>query len=137
MILCSNVLEHLMDPLEVLGRLQKLLQPTGYFVIALPNVAHWSVRLKLLFGKFDYTKEGGILDEDHLKFFTLKTAMELLQKAGLKIVEWSFDWDNGIPKFNGALLRIPKLGPAFLKWFYSLSPTFFGFQFIFKASPEK
>ncbi|MEK7287505.1 MAG: class I SAM-dependent methyltransferase [Elusimicrobiota bacterium] len=135
-ILCSNILEHLQNPLEVLNRLKLLLSSNGCFVIALPNIAHWSIRLKLWKGNFDYT-ESGILDNTHLKFFTLKTAGELLQEAGLKIEKWSFDWDNGIPKFNGLLNRIPKLGPKFLHWFYSLCPALFGFQFIFKVAPAK
>lgn len=134
-ILCSNVLEHLTDPAATLARLKKLLAPDGYFVIALPNIAHWSIRLKLLFGNFNYTEGGGILDNTHLKFFTLKTAEQLLKNAGLKIERWSFDWDNGIPKFNGLLLRVPAVGPAVLKCFYSLRPSLFGFQFIFKAKP--
>lgn len=133
-ILCSNVLEHLSHPLKVLINLKNLLEKDGYFVIALPNVAHWSVRLKLLFGKFDYT-EAGVLDNAHLKFFTLKTAFELLEKSGLRVERWSFDWDNGIPKFNGLISRIPKIGPVFLKWFYSLRPALFGYQFILKAKP--
>ena len=135
-ILCSNVLEHLTDPLGTLLRLKKSLKTDGCFVIALPNIAHWSIRLSLLFGRFDYTKIG-ILDDTHLKFFTLKNAKHLLREAGLRIDSWGFDWDKGIPKFNGLLSRIPVLGPAFLKFFYSLSPTLFGFQFIFKASVEK
>lgn len=134
-ILCSNVLEHLAAPLPVLLRLRDFLESEGYFVIALPNVAHWSIRMKLLMGDFEYT-ETGILDDTHVRFFTRKTAMELLINAGLKIEVSSFDWDNGIPKLNGLISRIPKAGEAFLKWFYSLSPALFGYQFIFKAGPE-
>ncbi|OGR53675.1 MAG: hypothetical protein A3I11_03455 [Elusimicrobia bacterium RIFCSPLOWO2_02_FULL_39_32] len=132
-ILCSNVLEHLTDPLGTILRLKHSLSKKGFFIIALPNVAHWSVRLNLLLGRFDYTKTG-ILDDSHLKFFTLKTARKFLQDSGLKIDNWGFDWDNGIPKFNGLLNRIPIFGQKFLKFFYSISPEFFGYQFIFKAS---
>ncbi|MBI3013391.1 MAG: class I SAM-dependent methyltransferase [Elusimicrobia bacterium] len=135
-ILCSNVLEHLPNPGAVLRTLKSSLKEGGCFVIALPNIAHWTIRLQILLGKFDYTPSG-ILDESHLKFFTLKTARSLIQDAGLAIQEFSFDWDNGLPKFNGLFLRVPRIGPWFLKQFYSLSPTLFGYQFIFKASPQK
>ena len=133
-ILCSNILEHLTAFLPVLSRLKDFLEKEGYFVIALPNITHWSIRLKLLMGDFEYT-ETGILDSTHVRFFTWKTAMEFLKNAGLKIENFSFDWDNGIPKFNGLVSRIPKLGESLLKRFYSFSPELFGYQFIFKASP--
>ena len=133
-VLCSNVLEHLAAPLPVLLRLKDFLEREGYFVIALPNIAHWSIRMKLFAGRFEYT-ETGILDNTHVRFFTRKTAIEFLRNAGLKVEVSSFDWDNGIPKFNGLISRIPKAGEAILKWFYSLSPALFGYQFIFKAGP--
>lgn len=131
-VICSNVLEHLVDPAAALLKLRDLLAPQGYFVVAPPNVAHWSVRLGLLFGRFDY-QETGILDRTHLKFFTHKTASALLRNAGLEIVRESFDWDNGIPKLNGLITRVPLAGPALLKALYSLNPKFFGYQFVFKA----
>jgi hypothetical protein len=51
-----------------------------------PNVANITVRLALLFGRFNYM-ERGILDRTHLRFFTHKTARELLEHAGYAILE--------------------------------------------------
>lgn len=138
-ILCSNVLEHTADPLPVLKRLKNFLAKNSgdkksYFVIALPNVAHFSIRLKLLFGNFD--PDQGILGEDHLKYYTLKKARQLIENAGLKIDYWSFDSDKGIPKFDGLLRRLPSIGSKILQRFYSLRPALFGFQFIFKCSEK-
>ncbi len=130
-ILCSNVLEHLPKPQLVLKRLVPFLKKGGFFVIALPNVAHFSVRLRLLFGNFD--PDMCILGDEHLRFYTHKTATALIESAGLKIEKWSIDSDNGIPKFDGLFRRIPPIGPKFLDWFYNLWPTFFGCQMIFKA----
>lgn len=79
-----------------------------------------------MFGDFSYgkgvfgTDHGkGIVDETHLKFFTLKTMKELITAAGYKIEYVSFDPDKGIPKFHGLFLRIPN-GWKFLKKFYSI-----------------
>ena len=130
-ILCSNILEHLVYPTKVLNRLKELLSTDGYFVIALPNVANWNVRWQLLWGNFDY-HDSGIMDEFHLRFFTRKTARVMLEQNGLKVEMESFDWDNGIPKFNGLMMRLPG-GERFLKFFYSLFQTFFAYQYIFKA----
>ncbi|MFH2069951.1 MAG: class I SAM-dependent methyltransferase [Elusimicrobiota bacterium] len=128
-ILCMNVLEHLVNPLGVLQKIKKFLAPAGRVIITLPNIAHFSIRVRLLFGKFDY-EDYGILDNTHLRFFTLKTAKEMIESSGLKIEHLSIDPDKGIPRFHGVFLRIPG-GWKFLKKIYSLCPTLFGYQFIF------
>lgn len=86
LIIFGDVLEHFRDPLSVLNNTKSYLKKDGQIIISLPNIANWEIRLKLLFGKFDYQKEG-ILDDTHVKFFTLKTAKELIKKAGLKIIK--------------------------------------------------
>ncbi len=83
-LLFGDTLEHLPDPAEVLRRLRTKLAPSGVLVVSLPNVANWSMRLRLLAGRFDYT-ERGILDRTHLRFFTRRTAVNLLQSAGFEV----------------------------------------------------
>jgi O-antigen biosynthesis protein len=85
-ILAADVLEHLKDPLSLLQRLRDFLAPDGYFVISVPNVAHGSVRLALLQGRFRYQR-GGLLDRTHLRFFTWKSLEQLLDEAGLGVAE--------------------------------------------------
>lgn len=80
----SDVLEHLRKPDIVLSRFRDYLSDDGYAVIAIPNIAFLSTRLSLLLGKFRYT-EIGILDRTHLRFFTLRTAKELVEKSGFKV----------------------------------------------------
>jgi 2-polyprenyl-3-methyl-5-hydroxy-6-metoxy-1,4-benzoquinol methylase len=81
-IVAADVLEHLRDPLPVLVELKKFLKPGGSFVISFPNVAHGSVRLSLLSGRFDY-QDIGLLDSTHLRFFTRESFEELLDEAEL------------------------------------------------------
>ena len=68
-VVFGDVLEHLKDPLHTLKRLKPFLNPEGYVVASIPNVAHGSVRLALLKGKFQY-QSLGLLDDTHLRFFT-------------------------------------------------------------------
>jgi 2-polyprenyl-3-methyl-5-hydroxy-6-metoxy-1,4-benzoquinol methylase len=85
-IVLGDVLEHLVDPRLVLSRLRPLLSPGGSVVASIPNVAHGSVRLHLLDGRFDYT-DVGLLDHTHLRFFTRSTMERLFEDAGFVVVE--------------------------------------------------
>ena len=82
----GDVLEHLRDPVEVLNNLRPLITPTGYLVASIPNVAHRSLRLSLLFGEFDYA-DMGLLDRTHLRFFTIRTIEKMMNESGFKIVD--------------------------------------------------
>jgi glycosyltransferase involved in cell wall biosynthesis/precorrin-6B methylase 2 len=84
-VIFGDVLEHLRNPRAVLERLSRLLKPGGKILISLPNVANIWVRLNLLLGRFNYSRVG-ILDETHLRFFTLKTAKQLAADSGLDVV---------------------------------------------------
>jgi SAM-dependent methyltransferase len=83
-ILFSDMLEHLADPLGVLVRHYRLLTPNGHIVISLPNVAIWNVRLALLFGRFEYT-DTGTMDRTHLRFFTRRGFHRFLAEGGLVV----------------------------------------------------
>lgn len=74
LIICSHVLEHLIDPVVVLGHLCKRLTNQGRLIIAVPNICHWRSRLKIMFGYFDY-EESGVMDKTHLRFFTYHSAV--------------------------------------------------------------
>lgn len=75
--LMLDVLEHLSSPEDLLRELLPLLSPGATALISVPNVAHWSVRIPLLFGCFNYT-ERGILDRTHQRFFTRRTLRKML-----------------------------------------------------------
>lgn len=72
LILLLDVIEHMTAPAEFLRRIDSMLKPGGQILISVPNIAHWSVRLSLLFGSFEY-KDRGILDKTHYHFFTRKS----------------------------------------------------------------
>jgi 2-polyprenyl-3-methyl-5-hydroxy-6-metoxy-1,4-benzoquinol methylase len=83
--LFHNVLEFVRDARRVLEESRRLLGPGGYAVLAIPNVAHASVRLALLRGRFD-VPGSGTLARPVLHFFTLKSIHELCFRAGFRVV---------------------------------------------------
>lgn len=93
-IVCGDILEHLMYPEDVLRFFVKqFLKDDGIVIISLPNVANLSVRIQLFFGNFNYT-DAGILDRTHFHLFTLKTGRELIKACGLNVVEERVSSDN-------------------------------------------
>jgi 2-polyprenyl-3-methyl-5-hydroxy-6-metoxy-1,4-benzoquinol methylase len=87
LILCLDVLEHLVNPVRVINYLHKLLTPSGFMIASIPNVRHFSVVTPLLFqGKWEYKNEG-VLDGTHLRFFVKDTAVRLMTSSGLELQE--------------------------------------------------
>jgi len=132
-VVCADVLEHLPDPLTVLKQLVKAAKPGATFFISVPNIAHLSVRLMLLFGYFP-KMERGILDRTHLQFLTRDTAAALLESAGLSIenvyatgVPLEEVWKGGEEKALFKLIR--GCQNLAVDWM----PRLAGFQWIFQA----
>lgn len=87
-IVFSDVLEHLKNPSKVLINSKKIIKEDGLFLISLPNVANFFMRINLLLGNFNYLNYG-ILDKSHLHFYTYKTARNLVMSANLMTIEES------------------------------------------------
>jgi 2-polyprenyl-3-methyl-5-hydroxy-6-metoxy-1,4-benzoquinol methylase len=85
-ILMADVIEHLKDPVSVLIKLRPFLRDAGLLLISTPNVANWSMRLRLLGGRWDYS-DRGLLDSTHLRFFTRKTLLATCSQAGYRVVD--------------------------------------------------
>ncbi len=89
-LIFADILEHLLFPDKVLRFfVDHYLQKGGKIIISLPNVAHITVRSRLLRGSFVYS-ESGILDRTHLHLYTLQTAGELITLSGLNIIQRKF-----------------------------------------------
>jgi len=84
-ILCGDVLEHLVDPYAQVDRLRNLLKDEGRLIVSLPNIRQWRTIKKILVkGDFKY-EDSGILDRTHLRFFTKKNMIDLFEQRGFKV----------------------------------------------------
>lgn len=135
-ILLQDILEHVRRPENVLRQCEALLNDAGQVLISVPNVANVTVRLSLLFGRFEY-QERGILDRTHVRFFTRSSARRFIEAAGYDIlhekasvmpVELAF----GLSPTNPAM----KLANSALAVLTRLFPAFFGYQLLYAARPK-
>jgi 2-polyprenyl-3-methyl-5-hydroxy-6-metoxy-1,4-benzoquinol methylase len=86
LVLFLDVLEHLVDPWTAIKKIiDENLAQGGVVVVSLPNIRFYAALLPLIFkGEFEYQKTG-VLDGTHLRFFTKKSAIELVNSAGLTV----------------------------------------------------
>lgn len=130
-VVCADILEHLRNPDEILSRCHSLLKEEGKLLISIPNIGYAGVIASLLHGKFQYSDEG-ILDRTHVRFFTLSSATDLIERSGWKILhneaivldldqsEFYDDFLNLPPKVQNELLTSANGGT---------------YQFIFGCTP--
>ncbi|MBN8594048.1 MAG: methyltransferase domain-containing protein [Anaerolineae bacterium] len=83
-LFAAAVLEHLKYPERLLMAAHQLLKPGARLIVSLPNIAHWSLRLRLLLGQFDYA-DYGVMDRTHLRLYTLKTGHNLIESQGYHV----------------------------------------------------
>lgn len=120
-IIFSDVLEHLVNPQQVLQKIKPKLKPTGMILASIPNVANWTLRIGLLLGQFNY-KDLGLLDKTHLRFFTRSTARKLFEDAGYQILQEDY-----------TLGFLPLKMDALKRFLTNLFPNFLAYQLIFAA----
>lgn len=81
----NDVLEHLPYPEPALTLIKRILKPGGRLILSLPNVRYY-VNLKDLLIKKDWEyQDFGILDRTHLKFYTQKSTVRMLEANGFQV----------------------------------------------------
>jgi 2-polyprenyl-3-methyl-5-hydroxy-6-metoxy-1,4-benzoquinol methylase len=114
-ILLYDVLEHLVDPWEVLRRLHGVAEGGTRVHVSVPNARHWTLLRDLaLRGTFGYT-EAEHRDLTHLRWFTRSDLVQLLEGTG---------WIADAVSF-GALRPVSR---AAAKLSRGLSPEFLAYQ---------
>ena len=132
-VLLQDILEHVRNPHKLLTDCHHFLKPQGLLLVSVPNVANITVRLSLLFGRFEYA-ERGILDKTHVRFFTRKSAHQMLEHAGYKIISQKVtvmpvELVLGLPADNPVMLAINTVLSICTK----LMPCLLGYQVLYSA----
>ncbi len=136
-VLLLDVVEHLSRPEDFLlnlrhskSRLRSDIRPR--MLISTPNVAFFALRIMLLIGRFNYA-ERGILDITHMRLFTRKSLLKMLEICG-------FDVERAIPVgipfeliSQSRLARILNFIGQKMAYIW---PSGFAFQFFVVACPR-
>lgn len=108
LVVCNDILEHLLEPLKVLQDAIRVLRDDGTIVISVPNHFYWPMRLRLLFGMgiiwrgllSDHGAAYHEWDYMHVRFFTYKGFRQFLNAAGLKPIRFYWDFGNLAHYYN-------------------------------------
>lgn len=130
----GDVIEHLRDPWWVLAEQAEALNPEGMVLICVPNVEHWSFVARLMRGDWAYER-AGLLDETHLRWFSLESMRETLVEAGLALCDVQprvFDQDQARAFVNtlAPALRAMNIEPE--AYFNRAAPL----QYVWRARKE-
>jgi 2-polyprenyl-3-methyl-5-hydroxy-6-metoxy-1,4-benzoquinol methylase len=85
-IIFADILEHLINPHDVLNKYTDYLKDDGFIIASTPNIKFYRILFNLVFlDKFEYS-DSGILDETHLRFFTRHEIKKMFEKSNLEII---------------------------------------------------
>ena len=132
-IICADVLEHLLQPGEVLRQLKTKLKPGGVLVASLPNSGHWYFRAIVLAGRFP-KDENGLFDKTHLHFFTWDGWRDLFAQSGYtieRIKPTSIPVSRVLPTWSRTLTV--GVGERLNYWFACVWMKLFAYQFVICA----
>jgi predicted TPR repeat methyltransferase len=87
-IIYGDVLEHLIDPWQLLKKHRESLNDCGFVIASIPNVQYYKIIFDLIMGKWTYQNQG-IMDQTHLRFFTKESIKNMYSFAGYDILNIS------------------------------------------------
>jgi 2-polyprenyl-3-methyl-5-hydroxy-6-metoxy-1,4-benzoquinol methylase len=85
-VVFNDVLEHLVDPDDVLGRIKRHLSKHGVVVSSIPNIRFFPTFYELLMHTTWEYEESGILDRTHLRFFTVESIRAMYERLGYEVL---------------------------------------------------
>lgn len=115
-IIYADVLEHLVNPEKVLSKSKDFLADEGSIWISIPNIAFNGVIIELMNNQFTY-RDIGLLDNTHLRFFTMYSLEKMVKKCGFKIhSEFNLQNKVNLSEFKDAYTKVPPQIASFLKF---------------------
>ncbi len=127
-IFLPDVLEHLLEPKNVLNKISQYLKNDGKIIISMPNIRHYSALNKIFIkGDFQY-EESGLFDYTHLRFYCKKNIIQLIEQSKYKVIAEQ----SSIKNYKGK-----SFAKLFNKITLGVFEEFLSYQYFFVATKVK
>lgn len=115
-IIFADVLEHLVNPEKVLLAAKKATNAESSIWVSIPNIAYNGIIIDLINDQFTY-RDTGLMDNTHLRWFTMNSLEKMVKKCGYKIVK-EHNLINSMrnSEFKDAYTKVPPQIASFLKF---------------------
>ncbi len=124
LILLPDVLEHLVEPKNVLKKVHKYLSQDGELLVSMPNIRHYEAFRKIfLKGDFEY-EESGLFDYTHMRFYCRKNMVKLLADSAFKVLYQEGSIKNYKGRSVSKIINVVTFG---------IFEEFFSVQYFLKA----
>lgn len=125
-VIATEILEHLISPLEMIAEGARILKKGGLFVITTPNVSHIGAVIKLFMGRSNYERldrSPMYLQNDnwrgHIRFYDKNELKTLFYRAGLELLSHKYYRELGWTHAKWPLIKkiivgiVDKIAPIF------------------------
>ncbi len=111
-IMLANVLEHVIDPVELVIKLSRILDKGGILIVEVPN--DFSVLQKFLIQKNKVNREFWVALPDHLSYFNKESLSNLMKSYDYVCVDFIGDYpiDINLLNENTNYINIPSIGKS-------------------------
>lgn len=129
-VVATDILEHLFEPLRTLTEIRRILTEEGFAILSVPNHFFWRMRLRILLGGdliLPFHENIEQWEYFHIRFFTSKGFEKFLKMGGFRITARHYGRFNNVPR------GLPQvIDRKLAKWF----PDLFSIHFVVKAIAE-
>jgi SAM-dependent methyltransferase len=101
-VIATEILEHLISPLELIAEASRILAPGGIFIMTTPNISHIGAVCKLLLGRSNHERLDrspmylqNNLWRGHIRFYDKKELNTLFERNGLTMIHHKYYIDKG------------------------------------------
>lgn len=122
-VILGDVLEHLKDPEKLLKEIDKITDGNSTLLISIPNIQFYETFVMLFIGRFP-RRERGLFDKTHLRWFTKKEFLNLVEDD-YKVIAF-----KRVFRLVEQPSKINRFVPLFLPLLWIFAP-FFTFQMLF------
>ena len=129
MVVCKDVLEHLIDPEKLITEIKRIVKPGANILIHVPNHFTLKGKIKFLFTNnidpYNFFPSSNNWNNPHIRFFTYKDMISLFAKNQFKLVKNLSHNFSSLPYYPGRIRHLIPFKEKIEKYLSNKYPTQF------------